>query len=72
MLYLFKVYALATTAVFGFSGMVMLAILAYEQAKEYSRARHVMARIASGRFRESLAISRTASRLREDCSIRSM
>jgi hypothetical protein len=36
MLYLFKVYALATFVVFGFSSILMLVMYGYEQARVYS------------------------------------
>jgi hypothetical protein len=72
MLYLFKVYALTTTVVFGFSGMLMLAMYAFQQAKDYSRARRVMAHIATGGFRERVVISRTNSRLHDRHSVHVM
>ena len=65
MLYLLKVYALVTFIVFGFTGMVMLAMLGWQQAREYARARQAMTRIAAGTFRENVVISRTGSRFRE-------
>jgi hypothetical protein len=70
MVYLFKVYALAATVVFGFTGMLMLVIYAFQQARDYSRARRVMAQIATGRFREAVVISRTTSRVHDGHSVR--
>jgi hypothetical protein len=72
MVYLFKVYALATTVVFGFSGTLMLAMYAFQQAKDYSRARRVMSQIATGHFREPVVISRTTSRLHDQHSVHVM
>jgi hypothetical protein len=65
MLYLFKVYALVAVIVFGCSGIVMLAMLSWNQAREYAVARQAMRRIARPSFSrdsreiaESFAISR--------------
>jgi len=64
MFYLLKVYALVSVFVFGCSGMVMLAMLGWQQAREYARARGAMQRIATQNFREPIAISRSGSRFR--------
>ena len=69
MLYLFKVYALVATLVFGLSGVVMLTMYAFQEARQYAHARIVMSQIATGRFREPIAISRTNSRVHEDSSL---
>ena len=65
MFYLFKVYALVGLIVFGCSAIVMLAMFAWDQARDYSRALLAMQRIAPRNFREPIAISRTGSRFRD-------
>ena len=69
MVYLFKVYALVATIVFGCSAVVMLGMFGWQQARDYSRARHIMQRIATGHFREPIAISRSGSRFHEADSL---
>ena len=72
MLYLFKVYALVATIVFGCTGIVMLAMAGWHQARAYAHARVVMRRIAGMSFREPLVISRSASRFHDGESLRLM
>jgi hypothetical protein len=71
MLYLFKVYALVATIVFGSAGIVMLAMVSWQQAREYATARQVMRRIAAPGFRETLTISRSGSRFHDTESLHS-
>jgi hypothetical protein len=70
MVYLFKVYALVSAIVFTCSGALMLAMFGWQQAREYSRARLVMHRIAKRTFREPIAISRNGSRFHEENPLR--
>ena len=70
MIYLFKVYALVAAIVFTCSGALMLAMFGWQQAREYSRARLVMQRIATRTFREPIVISRNGSRFHEENSLR--
>jgi hypothetical protein len=72
MLYLFKVYALVATIVFGCSGIVMLTMFSWHQAREYAHAREVMRRIGNMNFREPLVISRRESRFHDRESLRVM
>ena len=70
MLYLLKIYALLAGTVFGLSGMVILALLAWREVKAFAAARHrIQERLASfitqpEFFATRLAISRSFSRTR--------
>ncbi len=70
MLYMFKVYTLVALSVFGLAGAVMLAFVAWEQAKQYARALQVMRRVAAGAPSARLVISRVASRNHESAPLR--
>jgi hypothetical protein len=72
MLYLLKVYALVATIVFGCSGIVMLTVFSWHQAREYAHAREVIRRITRMNFREPLVISRSESRFHDRESLRIM
>ena len=65
MLYLFGIYALVATGVFGLAGAFLLGVVALSAAREYAQAQPAIRRIASGMARESIAISRTVSRAHE-------
>ena len=69
MFYLLKVYALVAFIVFGCSAIVMLAMFAWQQARDYSRALLAMQRITARNFREPLTISRSGSRFRDADSL---
>ena len=70
MVYLFKVYVLVAAIVFACSGTLMLAMFGWQQAREYSHARHVFRRFATRILREPIAISRNRSRFHEHDSLR--
>jgi hypothetical protein len=62
MIYILKVYSLIVFLVFGLAGTVVLALAAWNEAKQYALARDAMRRMARGLSREPLVISRRASR----------
>ena len=70
MLYLLKVYALVAGAVFGLSGMVILAFLAWREVRAFAAARYrIQQRLSSlitqpEFFATHFAISRSFSRPR--------
>jgi len=70
MLYLFEVYALVAGVAFSLSGLLLLAMFGWQQAREYSHARQIMNRVATGIVREPVTISRNRSRFRETESLR--
>jgi hypothetical protein len=59
--YTLQVYALVTVAVFTLAGLVLLALMAANQVRQYARARKTMHRILSTVPRERLALSKTDS-----------
>ena len=61
MMYMLKVDLLIATIVFGFAGVIILALYAWTEAKAYTRALSAMRRIVAGP-RERFAISRMNSR----------
>jgi len=70
MLYMLKVYTLLAMIVFGTTGAILLALIAFNEARDYARALRAIRRIALGIRDESLAISRTISRTHETNSRR--
>jgi hypothetical protein len=62
MIYMFKLSMVVTTVVFGFAGLAIAAMFAWNEARQYANALRAMSRIAVPARRESLAISRTHSR----------
>ena len=71
MLYLLKVDALVAAVVFSASGLILLALFAWQQAKAYAAVRYrIYARVSNlitqpQSFANPLAISRTTSRFDE-------
>lgn len=68
MLYLLQVYALVAVVVFGLSGMVILALLAWREVRAFAAARHRIQELISNLIRQPeffatrVAISRSVSR----------
>ena len=70
MIYMFKVYTLITVSVFALAGAFILAVVAWNEAKEYALARQAMRRISRGVSREPFVISRLKSRNHHADSLR--
>ena len=62
MIYMAKVAILVSTFVFGLTGAFLLTAFALNEAREYTRALRVMARISAIPLREHFVISRRSSR----------
>ena len=65
MFYLLQVYALVTFVVFGLAGLVLLSMVAWNQAKEYAMAQKAMQRIVNAASPQRRVNSRTVSRSNE-------
>jgi hypothetical protein len=63
-----KIFTLVAVCVFGLAGTFMLALMAWNEAKQYALARQAMRRIAGKVSREPFVISRKSSRNRNDDS----
>jgi hypothetical protein len=61
MIYMLKVNVLVAAVVFGFAGLLILAMFVWTEAKQYMHALRAMRRVARAR-REDFAISRMNSR----------
>jgi hypothetical protein len=61
MIYMLKVNMLVAAVVFGFAGMLILAMFVWTEAKRYVHALHAMRRVTRS-HREDFAISRMNSR----------
>jgi hypothetical protein len=59
--YMLRLYTLVTAMVFGLAGFVLLALVAWNQAKVYAKARKAMKRTLSAAPRGCPAISRAVS-----------
>ena len=77
MLYLLQVYALVAVVVFGLSGMVILALLAWREVRAFAAARYrIQERISNlitrpEFFATRVAISRSLSRPHRDAQVAS-
>ena len=69
MVYMFKVLIIVAAPVFAIAGATLLALIVWDEMKQYARARRAMQRIAALAARERLAISRTDSRNRDVDSV---
>jgi hypothetical protein len=62
MIYMLRIYTLVAVPIFALAGTLILALAAWNEARQYALARRAMHRITSQVSRESFAISRKRSR----------
>jgi CHASE3 domain sensor protein len=70
MIYLFKVFLVVALPVFSLAGAVLVSFIAWSEAKDYTRARLAMRRIAAAASSERLRISTASSQNRSAESLR--
>jgi hypothetical protein len=69
MIYMLKVFIIVALPIFGLAALFLLTMIAWDEVKQYARARRAIERMAAVASRERLAISRIDSRNRDVDSV---